>query len=444
MRQLAFLLFLGLALAGCATDDAEPAVTPEPEPMPGVFFDAGGQPALAFREPVDLGTRAGVVGGTVPAGAFGTNCQDSLDDGDCGLGEPSIEVDGAGTIYVSGVCCLTVAPPVYASRDGGATFQQMEGDTVREVFAVEGDFAIDEVGRMYFADIEVAATFQMTVWEADGSYVRHTKWPAPPLVDRDWVRAEGDGIVYYVYNTGAMGTRVYKSTDAATTWSADAIHTVPYALGNVAIDPLREICLFGGNLNGMRSLDCSQDGGATWSTEASQIPVGGFDAYPVGAYDENGTLWMAETQVAADGTQAIAVAGRHTDGTWTDLTTILPGDGYHRMPWIAAGADGAAAIAWYGKRGNDTPDGDWHLFAAATQDGGDRWDVVQADPTPVFHGNLGRDLLDFLQVDLGPDGAVHVAYSRNDGSGPDGNEERLIYVRSEPSALAMQDFWLGP
>lgn len=444
MRQAAALLFVVLALAGCATE-TEPEPTPV-EPGTGVFFDApGDRPALAFREPVDLGTRAGIVGGAVPVGAFGTSCQDSLDDGDCGLGEPSIEVDGAGTIYVSGVCCLTVAPPVYASRDGGQTFQEMEGDTVRQAFAVEGDFAIDGEGRMYFADIEIAATFQMTVWEADGSFVRHTKWPAPPLVDRDWVRAEGDGIVYYVYNTGgALGTRVYKSTDAAQTFTPDAIYTANYALGNVAIDPLRELCVFGGNLGGMRSMDCSTDGGATWDVQAGQMPVGGVDAYPVGAYDENGTLWMAETQTGPDGTQSIGVLGRHADGTWTDLTLLMEGDGFHRMPWIAAGTDGAAAVAWYGKRGNDTQDGDWHLYVAATQDGGARWDIAVADPTPVFQGALGRDLLDFLQVDLGPDGAVHVAYSRNDGSGPDGNEERLIYVRSEPSPLAMQQFWLGP
>ena len=442
MRALVALMMTLIAFAGCADDrQTEPDVRTD---GPGVFFEAPGErPALAFREPVDLGTQAGVVGGAVPLGAFGTSCQDSLDDGDCGLGEPSIEVDGAGTIYISGVCCLTVSPPVLASRDGGETFQDMEGDLVREAFAVEGDFAIDGVGRMYFADIEVAATFQMTVWESDGSYVRHTKWPAPPLVDRDWVRAEGDGIVYYVYNTGATGTRVYKSTDAAATWSPDAIHVVPYGLGNVAIDPLRELCVFGGNMGGFRSLDCSTDGGATWTNEQSQMPTGG-GSYPVGAYDENGTLWLVDHRSVEGGGQEIFVTSRSIDGSWSNVTVISPPDGFHRMPWIAAGADGAATVAWYGKDGADSPDGDWHLYVAATKNGGARWDAAVADATPVFQGNLGRDLLDFLQVDLGPDGAVHVAYSRNDGSGPDGNEERLIYVRSEPSPLAMDAFWLGP
>lgn len=420
MRILTLSVLLGIAFAGCLTE--EHPIDPEPY-----------KPALAFRSPVDLGSKAGPMG--AGAGAFGTSCQDSVDDGDCGLGEPSIEVDGAGTIYISGVCCLTVAPPVYASRDGGATFSEMEGDTVRQAFGIEGDFAVDAMGRMYFADIEFAGTFQVTVWEADGTYVRHTKWPAPPLVDRDWIRAEGDGHVYYVYNTGTT-TRVYKSVDAAETFTPDAIYVAPYALGNTAILPEQELCLFGGSLDGMRRMDCSRDGGVTWDVEASSLPVGD-DAYPVGAYDEAGTLWLAE---AVNG--AITYVTRTFDGEWSDPVAISP-PGDHRMPWIASGADGAAAIAWYGSPAA-TAGQEWYLYAAATKDGA-TWDHVIADPEPVFQGALGRDLLDFLQIDIDPDGAVHIAYSKQrPGEGPDGNEEQLHYVRSEPSPLAMNTFWLGP
>ncbi len=433
MRWIA-LLFIGITLAGCAdvadpiTDTAEDAVSTAP--------------TLAFRPAVDLGSKAGPM--DLGLGGFGTNCQDSLDDGDCGLGEPSVEVDGDGTIYVSGVCCLTTAPPVYVSRDGGETFQTLDTPGVREAFGVEGDFAIDQAGRVYYADIEVAGTFQVTVWDKDGNYLHHTKWPAPPLVDRDWIRAEGDGIAYYVYNTGAMGTRVYKSTDHGLTWTPDAIKVVPYALGNVAIDPGVELCLFGGNMGGMRSVDCSRDGGSTWTNEASSMPVGGNDAYPVGAYDEAGNLWLAETQ-NVDGGQQIAVTWRDLNGTWHEPYTVSPA-GHHRMPWLAAGAEGGVAIAWYGAEDRA---GDWHMYVGASVDafaGNSTWAVTVADPLPVFQGSLGRHLLDFLQADIGPDGSIHVAYSRLPGTpGQDGNEEQLIYVRSEPvEGLAMTQFWLGP
>ncbi|MGB0652952.1 MAG: WD40/YVTN/BNR-like repeat-containing protein [Thermoplasmatota archaeon] len=435
---LAFSLLL-LPLAGCLADDPTDGGEAPVEPF-------SRKPALEFRAPVDLGSVAGILGGLAPVGAFGTSCQDSLDDGDCGLGEPSVEVDGTGTVYVSGVCCLTVAPPVLVSRDGGESWATLDTPAgLREAFGIEGDFAIDQEGRVYFSDIEFAATFQVTVWDKDGGFVRHTKWPAPPLVDRDWIRAEGDGTAYYVYNTGLLGTRVYKSTDAGQTWSPDAIHTVPYGLGNVAIDPGRELCLFGGEAGGKRSLDCSLDGGETWSTEQAGLAPGD-DAYPVGAFDEAGNLMLAE----ANGGH-IQVTVRDQEGNWTQPTTVSP-PGTHRMPWLAAGAEGATAIAWYGTPdvtiGPETP---WYLYAAASRDARAgpeaRWDHVIADPEPVFVGQLERDLLDFLQIDMGPDGALHIAYSKlpaDGGPGPDGNEEQLHYVRSEPSPLAMTEFWLGP
>lgn len=398
-------------------------------------------PVLEFRHALDLATRAGVLDGTVPAGAFGTSCQDSLDDGDCGLGEPQVEVDGAGTIYVSGVCCLTVSPPVLVSRDGGETFAPLETPTgVREAFGIEGDFAIDATGRVYFSDIEFAATFQVTAWGPDGTFLRHTKWPAPPLVDRDWVRAEGDGTVYYVYNTGSS-TNVYKSVDAAQTFTPVPLHTSSFGLGNAAIWPGHELCVVGGSgTGGGRLADCSTDGGLSWSLEETTAPAGGN--FPVPVFDEAGTLFVAS---GAD--DEISVAWR--DDTWRPAVVVSPA-GHHRMPWAAAGAAGAVAVAWYGTPDDDIgPDSEWFLYVAATRDATAAepdWSWVQADVDPVFVGALGRDLLDFLQVDIGPDGAIHVAYAdQHPVKGNDGNEEHLRYVRSEPdAAMAMTAYWYGP
>ncbi len=431
MRALVAAMLIAVTLAGCADVDAP--VDDVVEPVEPVL-------QLVLRDAVDLGSKAGPM--DLGVGGFGTSCQDSLDDGDCGLGEPSVEVDGAGTIYVTGVCCLTTAPPIYVSRDGGETFQSLDTPGIREAFGIEGDFAIDQEGRVYFADIEFAGTFQVTVWDKDGNYLRHTKWPAPPLVDRDWIRAEGDGTAYYVYNTGSA-TRIYKSSDAGATWSPDAIYVAPYALGNVAIDPGVELCVFGGNSGGMRTIQCSQDGGDIWNEDTASLPRGD-DAYPVGSYDEAGTLWLGEMV-----DRQLQVAGRSADGFWSEPFNVTD-FGHHRMPWIAAGASDTIAAAWYGT--NDTeigPDTQWHVWTALVTNASsdDRHiEIAIADPEPVFIGQLGRDLLDFLQVDVGPDGAIHIAYSKLVGTpGPDGNEEQLTYVRTEAiPALAMDEFWLGP
>lgn len=429
------LLLICLAFSGCLSESDSGSEFDDGIPVSESSLE------LTFRPAVDLASKARI-------GAFGTNCQDSVVDGDCGLGEPSVEVDGAGTIYVSGVCCLTNPPPVLVSRDGGETFTDLATDTgVRELFGIEGDFAVDQVGRIYFADIELAATFQMTVWDKDGNFQHHTKWPAPPLVDRDWVRAEGDGILYYVYNTGT-DTLVYKSTDAGASFTPTSIYQTGYGLGNTAIMPGEELCIFGGSTSGNRTMDCSLDGGATWSKYAARFSVGD-DSYPVGAFDESGRLALAEANnghIAVTLREAAAqfYETSTSPGKWLPVETITS-SGTHRMPWIAAGAEGAVAIAWYGTPDDEVTDSsEWFLHVANNPAMGmlGEWTVQIADPEPVFVGNLQRELLDFLQVDIGPEGGVHVAYSKlpNDGT----NEEQLTYVRSDPSPLAMTDYWLGP
>ncbi len=391
--------------------------------------------ALRFRLPVDLGSKA-------RAGAFGTNCQDSLADGDCGLGEPSVEVDARGVIYVSGVCCLTVSPPVYVSRDGGETFQDLATATgLREQFGIEGDFAIDGLGRVYFSDIEFAGTFQVTAWEADGTFLHHTKWPAVPIVDRDWVRAEGDGRLYYVYNTGTS-TNVYTSSDAGRTWSPAPVFVAGYGLGNAVKGPADgELWLLGGSGgDGSRLADFTRDGGLTWSQEQTTVPASGN--FPVGSFDEAGSLFGAGS--AQD---AILVARRDPDGTWNPAVPVSP-PGHHRMPWFATGsAAGTAALCWYG-----TPDlevsaaSEWFVHAAYSLGNGEpgTWTAAVADSQPVLVGDLQRQLLDFFQCELGPDGTVHIAYSRLTAM-EGGPAEQLTYVRSEPMpGLAAADFPWGP
>lgn len=430
------LAVLLLPLAGCLESGRDDGAAPS---------DDGGEPAalastFRFRPAVDLGTEIGRGG----AGAFGTNCNGQggndlgLTDGDCGLGEPTMEVDSRGHVYVSGVCCLTVAPPVLVSRDGGVTFQDLPTPAgVREAFGIEGDFAIDDEGNVYFADIEFAASFQVTVWDPEGAFVRHVKWPAVPIVDRDWIRAEGDGTLYYVYNAVTTGTNVYKSTDGGMTWNPRPLYSASYGLGNAVAGPADgELWVVGGSANGFTTADYTTDGGVTWAEETTTAPSGGN--FPVGYFDEAGRMYLSG---ATDDT--ISVAVRTPDGDWQPAVDVS-GTGHHRMPWLAAGADGAAVVAWYGTNETEIgPATEWFVHVAVTLDAGRTWTTRIADPIPVLVGDLQRQLLDFFQVEVGPDGTIHVAYS----SLPVGEEpeEQLHYVRSEPiPQLAPASYFNGP
>ncbi|MEA3136906.1 MAG: hypothetical protein QOC71_1187, partial [Thermoplasmata archaeon] len=163
---------------------------------------------------------------------------------------------------------------------------------------------------------------------------------------------------------------------------------------------------------------------------------------PVAAFDEAGAMFGA-----GGSDDELFVARRDPDGTWNEAVKVSPA-GHHRMPWFATGtAAGTAALCWYG-----TPDAEitaaseWFVHVAHSLGNGENgtWQVAIADTEPVFVGALGRDLLDFFQCEAGPDGAIHVAYSKLRPS-EGGPEEQLQYVRSEPNpALAATKFPWGP
>lgn len=390
---------------------------------------------LTFRRAVDLGSYA------YPA-AVGTSCQDVAQDrdGDCGLGEPSVEVDALGQIYVTGVCCIGSAPPLYVSRDDGATFQELRTPNgVREAFGVEADLAIDADGVLYMADIEVAGSFQLTAWDSDGTFLRHMKWPAPPLVDRDWVRADGSGNLYYVYNTGS-GTNVYTSTDGGQTWSPAPVFAAPYGLGNaVKGNAEGELWLLspGGE---RRRADSTLDGGTTWRTETTTSPSGP-NGFATGSFDEAGSMYVIGYRQ-----DQVFVTRRSPEGVWGEPQQVTPNFGHHQDAWIAGGGPGKVAVSWYGTL-DENRDSNWFLFAAVSLNADQpnpTWQIAIADPEPVSVGEIGRRLLDFQQIEIGPDGSVHIAYAKLRPTADNG-EERLQYVHSEPTLpLARVMYLVGP
>jgi hypothetical protein len=133
------------------------------------------------------------------------------------------------------------------------------------------------------------------------------------------------------------------------------------------------------------------------------------------AVDEAGTVWHQ---------RAGCVVGRLPDGTWTGASQAVPEGVRVWFTWVAAGGDGAVAMAYYGQVEDAAqasqlgiePDA-WYVFASATANAGAEnatWVHALVDPEPVGRGEgLGRRLGDFLELAIGPDGAVHVAYASN-------------------------------
>ena len=347
----------------------------------------------------------------------------------CGLSEPVIEAAPGGVLYASGVCCVGGSPPVWVSRDAGASWQDLETPGTREAIGIEGDFAIDAAGNVYFTDILVGALW-ITSWDAEGNWRHTTPVFLPPLVDRPWVRAGAEDVVYFLYNTG-RSTNFHVSTDGGQTFLPVPTKEFPAGLGTIGQGPEAEhLWVVAGGV-----LYESVDGGASW-TEGEDVPRPSEDAGTFGfetvATDAAGNVAIAYDWGTEEDGYAIHVAVRDPSGAWT-LRNVTRSPGTHVMPWIEAGPAGGFVVAWYGVDSEASgpeavaTDAPWHVYLATTHDAGAAWQTVRADPEPVLYGPMARRLLDFLQVDLDEAGAVHLVYAHARDGTPN---ELTAYARS--------------
>lgn len=349
----------------------------------------------------------------------------------CGLSEPVIEAAADGVLYASSVCCIGGSPPVWVSRDAGATWGRLETPGAREAVGIEGDLAVDAAGNVYFTDILLGAMW-ITSWDAEGNWRHTTPVPFEPLVDRPWVRAGAEDVVYFLYNTGST-TNFHASTDGGRTFSPIPLARFPAPLGSLAQGPEPEHlwATAGGKLYE------STDGGATWSAgEDVPLPEGRDDDVSYGfvnpAVDASGRVIVAYDLGNTDDGFDVIAAIREVNGSWS-VHEVSPPNGTNVHAWPEAGPDGGFVVAWYGVDTEATdpdsvsPDAPWHVYLAASHDGGRTWQTTRADPEALMTGPFARRLLDFLQVDLDDAGAAHVVYADNrDGT----RAEMTNYVRT--------------
>ena len=372
---------------------------------------------------------------------FGTTCAEKTDgDVSCGLDEPSVVVDARGYVYYTAACCFLVSSPVWVTRDAGVTFESLP-HPLKDVYGNEGDLAVDDEGNVYYMDIDLV-TFGIAAWDAEGTPMHAYRRPGELLVDRPWIRAGQGGAVHAVYNTGST-TVYYRSTDHAETFSPLSVATFPSALANAYSDVRRDIVGMVGYGEYMESTDA----GATWSDvlaiDGCEDADGGGMNQESAAVDEAGTVWFQRTG---------CVVGRLSDGTWTPSSEAIPADLEPYFTWVAAGAAGGVAVAFYGRAADaeaaaawGLEEDTWYAFVSFTGNAGQAdtaWTTLLVDEDPVGHGSLGRRLGDFLSVAIGPDGSIHVAYASN----PEMDDSATASYRGTTpiSALAPWQALVGP
>lgn len=243
------------------------------------------------------------------------------------------------------------------------------------------------------------------------------------------------GIVYYSYASFGEGIWVSRSLDGGVTWTSAPAMSEAFGFeyrtgGPIAADR-------GGNVYVPAYLDgggfavaVSNDHGATFRAVRAGDRSAGLEGIDPGlALDAQGNAYGAYW---GDGAVRVVVSTDHGD-SWSPprpvsppaLTSFVLAD-------AVAGDRGRVAVAYLATA--DTPRGPnhadawarWHLYLSYTDDALDPepvWNTTRVTPAddPVQIGSIctggigcfggNRNLLDFIDVQAGPDGRIYAAYT---------------------------------
>lgn len=170
------------------------------------------------------------------------------------------------------------------------------------------------------------------------------------------------------------------------------------------------------------------DSGLTWTVTEGPPEPGANLFDPEVDFDANGTAYVVWR--GSDETTYLARTsdmGATWDGAWR---VSPPGVETTMFPTLSVGANGTAAMAFLGTDvatdPNDAPDeAHWHLYIVTTDDATAAEPVftsykVTPDDDPVQVGRIctggigcdgGRNLLEFIDSEIHPDGTFHVIYT---------------------------------
>jgi photosystem II stability/assembly factor-like uncharacterized protein len=356
--------------------------------------------------------------------------------------EPSIKVTKTGVILVAAPTGsvkyatrpqdLAVEAPngaaqsaIWTSKDNGKTwsFAQMAPLPYHDALpgAGDADLAIDSKGTIYMADqLGLALEVVSTSNDNGATWTEATPLGSGvPDVDRMWMWPDPAtaGTVYMNYDHNAVSINVAKTTDAGKTWSAvetDAPSTSPGPI--VATNQTVAFTSFQGQ---DILYTHSEDKGMTWKSDViAKDHKGLFDHFPITVADTAGTLYVLWQEHDGDKTNTAYVSSHDAGKTWSPKVIAFSETGKALFLWAAAGSPGKLGLSWY-----ESPDNAKFYEHAGEVIGADApspqtWDErVGGDaalPYPPCESGTtctsGRELGDFQQCAIAPDGTLVMSY----------------------------------
>ncbi len=194
--------------------------------------------------------------------------------------------------------------------------------------------------------------------------------------------------------------------------------------GHVKVAPDGTAYVPNADCGGKQAVVVSTNNGLTWTVRSIPGTTTQDESDPSIGIGSGGTVYAGYQN--GDGHAGVAVSRDH-GATWTNVQDVGASLGIQNVqfPAVVAGDDDRAAFAFLGTTtgGDDqksTFAGVWHLYVAATYDGGVTWSTVDATPgDPVQRGciwlgggsNKCRNLLDFMDITTDQTGRILVGYA---------------------------------
>jgi hypothetical protein len=183
-----------------------------------------------------------------------------------------------------------------------------------------------------------------------------------------------------------------------------------------------------GKLNVVR-MAVSANGGNSWTQHTvftGDAKANYASIFPSAAVDRAGNLFVA----VSDNANLLVFSSVDQGAHWTAPVRVNSPAGAAAFPWISAGGPGGVVVSWLGA---STPDPAskanlWHVYAAESRNAASpapTYNLFQVSNHVVHKGVLcesglncsdGRQLGDFFQVAVGPDGIANLAWA-DDGAG---------------------------
>lgn len=403
-----------------------------------------------------------------------------------GRGEPGVAVGPQNEIFVN---APAGAGAIWRSFDGGDTWKHTaDFDRMPPYDSFDSDLVVaPDDGAVYAADLSADA---FTAWVYTSR--DHGETYAGPFwggsnVDRQWLGAGPRGNVYMLYHDlaplGGQNMWLLRSTDYGQTFVPMSNITLgsdvydDSSCGNLTdrphVDP-RDANIVYVFYTIDESPGCivrsaqlqfaltqvwmakSIDGGLNWIHSRVAGGEGEFPGlFPSGDIDEAGNIYVAYARLGAAAPETEGATETHiimkasTDGgqSWRGpfLVDRVPQHRSNVFPALAAGRRGRVDVAWYASEAGDFNDPEAAWTVALTR-------AENADaPQPLFSqsrvsdkvvhvGEICHDgafcsftgknrrLLDFLGVDIGPDGLANVVWA------DDTQDEILVVFGKEKQA----------